>query len=56
VVARGSEVLCGGESVVPEKISDLSINLGKVLNELSVFLGGRLEVRDWYLVRFGNTV
>ena len=41
-----------GERVVQEKIDDLVVNLGKLLDELCAFLRGQLEGRGWYLVRF----
>jgi hypothetical protein len=49
---RGSELLCGGERVIQEKIGDVIVNLSKLLDELSVLLGGQLEGKGWYIVRF----
>jgi hypothetical protein len=45
-----------GVRVVQEKIGDLVVNLGKLLNELCAFLGGQFEGRGWYLVRFDRNI
>jgi hypothetical protein len=51
---RGSEVLCGWERVVQEKIGDLVVDLGKLLDELCALLGGQPEGRGSYLIRFDD--
>ena len=55
MVARrdpGCELLCEGERVIQEKIGDLIVGLGKLLDELCALLGGQFEGRGWYLTRF----
>jgi hypothetical protein len=47
---HGRELLCGGERVVQEKIGDL----GELFDELCAFLGGQVDGRGWYLVRFDD--
>ena len=37
-----------------EKIGDLVVDLSKLLDELSALMGGQLEGRSWYLVRFDD--